>query len=39
MSMKWHHWLFLAIVLFAGYWLGERYAGKLKGIPGIGSFT
>lgn len=37
--MRIQHWLFLALVLFVGYWLGERYGGALKGIPAIGQFT
>lgn len=39
MEFTWHHWLLVIIILFAGYWLGERYGGKLKSIPGIGSYT
>jgi hypothetical protein len=33
------HWLLIVIVLFIGYWLGERYGGALKGIPVVGQFT
>lgn len=36
---KWHHWLTFAVVLFIGYWAGEKMPGKLKGIPVIGPYT
>lgn len=39
MKMLWQHWMLVAIVLFVGYWLGERYGGRLKGLPFVGSFT
>jgi len=29
----------IVVVLFVGYWLGERYGGALKNIPGVGQFT
>lgn len=37
--MKVQHWLFLAVVLFVGYWLGERYGGALKAVPLVGTYT
>jgi hypothetical protein len=37
--MKWHHWAFLVIVVFIGYFLGERYPGALKALPVVGRFT
>jgi len=33
------HWVMIVVVLFVGYWLGERYGGALKNIPGVGQFT
>lgn len=37
--MRWHHFVFLLIVVFVGYWLGEKYPGALKNIPLIGQYT
>lgn len=37
--MKWHHYAMLAVILFLGYWLGERYGGKLKSLPLVGAYT
>ena len=37
--MKIHHILFLLVVAFAFYWIGERYGGMLRGIPVVGQYT
>jgi hypothetical protein len=37
--MRWQHWAGMLVVIFIGYWLGERFGGKLKAIPVIGQFT
>lgn len=39
MAMKWHHFAFLALVVFVGYWLGEKYPGMLRGLPIVGQYT
>lgn len=39
MAWGWQHWFIVIVILFIGYWLGERYGGKLKGLPGVGQFT
>ena len=33
--MQLRHWLFLAIVLFVGYFIGVKYPTLLKSIPGV----
>lgn len=39
MDMKWHHWLFLAVIALVFYIVGEKYGGMLKGIPLVGQYT
>lgn len=39
MTMRPGHWVVFFLVIFVGYWLGERYGGGLKGIPLIGPYT
>jgi hypothetical protein len=39
MRLLWQHWVLIALAIFVGYFLGERYGGKLKSIPIIGGYT